>query len=97
MLYIVCTNPFPKERLPTIVPLSLSCIAPAKISLAEALLPLREKILDHLADRATEDRFTPQRIVHDVRQVMPADGIVALDNGMYKIWFARNYRTKKKN
>ena len=24
---------------------------------------------------------------------MPEDGIVALDNGMYKIWFARNYRT----
>ena len=36
---------------------------------------------------------TPQRIVHDVRKVMPEDGIVALDNGMYKIWFARNYRT----
>ena len=52
-------------------------------------------ILDRIADRATEDRWppTPQRIVHDVRQVMPADGIVALDNGMYKIWFARNYRT----
>jgi acetolactate synthase-1/2/3 large subunit len=31
--------------------------------------------------------------VHDVRQVIPEDGIVALDNGMYKIWFARNYRT----
>ena len=46
-------------------------------------------------DRATEGRFppTPQRIVHDVRKVMPEDGIVALDNGMYKIWFARNYRT----
>jgi acetolactate synthase-1/2/3 large subunit len=28
-----------------------------------------------------------------VRQVIPEDGIVALDNGMYKIWFARNYRT----
>lgn len=64
---------------------------------AQALLPLREKILEHLADRATEDRFTPQRIVHDVRQVMPEDGIVALDNGMYKIWFARNYRTTKAN
>ena len=37
--------------------------------------------------------LTPQRIVHDVRQVIPEDGIVALDNGMYKIWFARNYRT----
>ena len=22
---------------------------------------------------------------------MPSDGIIALDNGMYKIWFARNY------
>ena len=28
---------------------------------------------------------------------MPADGIVALDNGMYKIWFARNYRTRVAN
>ena len=31
--------------------------------------------------------------MHDVRKVIPEDGIVALDNGMYKIWFARNYRT----
>jgi acetolactate synthase I/II/III large subunit len=66
---------------------------------ASALLPLREQILAHLADRATESRFplTPQRIVHDVRQVMPEDGIVCLDNGMYKIWFARNYRTRVAN
>ena len=28
---------------------------------------------------------------------MPADGILALDNGMYKIWFARNYRTRVAN
>ena len=39
----------------------------------------------------------PQRIVHDVRLMIPADGIVALDNGMYKIWFARNYRTTVAN
>ena len=66
-----------------------------KLRTASALAPLREEILARIADRATEDRFppTPQRIVFDVRQVMPADGIVALDNGMYKIWFARNYRT----
>jgi acetolactate synthase-1/2/3 large subunit len=66
-----------------------------KLQNAEALLPLREGILRRIADRAKEDGFppTPQRIVHDVRQVMPSDGIVALDNGMYKIWFARNYRT----
>jgi acetolactate synthase-1/2/3 large subunit len=66
---------------------------------AAALLPLRDGILAHLHDRATEDRFpmTPQRIVHDVRRVMPEDGIVALDNGMYKIWFSRNYRTRQAN
>ena len=60
---------------------------------------LRKDILGHITDRAEEDRFplTPQRIVHDVRQVMPPDGIVALDNGMYKIWFARNYRTDVAN
>src|SRR4051794_27496159 len=66
-----------------------------KLTSAGALLALREGILSRIADRATEDRFppTPQRLVHDVRQVMPSDGIVCLDNGMYKIWFARNYRT----
>jgi acetolactate synthase-1/2/3 large subunit len=66
-----------------------------KLKNASALVPLREQILGRISARADEDRFppTPQRIVHDVRQVMPSDGIVALDNGMYKIWFARNYRT----
>jgi acetolactate synthase-1/2/3 large subunit len=68
-----------------------------KIPNAAALLPLREGILKRIAARATEDRFTPQRLVHDVREVMPADGILALDNGMYKIWFARNYRTRVAN
>jgi acetolactate synthase-1/2/3 large subunit len=68
-----------------------------KMPNAGALLPLREGILKRIADRATEDRFTPQRLVHDIRQVMPPDGIVALDNGMYKIWFARNYRTRVAN
>ena len=66
-----------------------------RLRTAGALQPLRQGILDRIRDRAEESRFppTPQRIVHDVRQVMPEDGIVALDNGMYKIWFARNYRT----
>src|ERR1700691_4714859 len=68
-----------------------------KIPNAQALLPLREGILNRIGARATEDRVTPQRLVHDVREVMPADGIVALDNGMYKIWFARNYRTRVAN
>jgi acetolactate synthase-1/2/3 large subunit len=70
-----------------------------KLPRAGALLPLREAILARIGERAEEKRYplTPQRIVHDVRQVMPEDGIVCLDNGMYKIWFARNYRTRIAN
>lgn len=66
-----------------------------KLHRAGALLALRDGILSRITARADEDRWppTPQRIVHDVRRVIPPDGIVALDNGMYKIWFARNYRT----
>jgi acetolactate synthase-1/2/3 large subunit len=70
-----------------------------KLFNAGALLPLRDGILAHLTDRCEECRFplTPQRIVHDVRQAVPEDGIVCLDNGMFKIWFARNYRTHVAN
>jgi acetolactate synthase-1/2/3 large subunit len=70
-----------------------------KLETGAAMLALRQKILAHLNDRAQEDRFpiTPQRIVHDIRAVMPEDGMVCLDNGMYKIWFARNYRTHVAN
>ena len=68
-----------------------------KLPNAQSLLHLRERILNRIADRATEDRFTPQRLVHDIREIMPHDGILALDNGMYKIWFARNYRTRMAN
>ena len=66
---------------------------------ASALLGLRQGILERLGDRATEARYplTPQRTVHDVRAAIPENGIVALDNGMYKIWFARNYRTHVAN
>jgi acetolactate synthase-1/2/3 large subunit len=64
---------------------------------AAALLGLREGILARITARSTEERFTPQRIVHDVREVMPPDGMLTLDNGMYKIWFARNYRARVAN
>jgi acetolactate synthase-1/2/3 large subunit len=48
---------------------------------------------------ADDSRFPiyPQRLVADVRKVMPEDGIIALDNGVYKIWFARNYRANAPN
>ncbi|WP_261337095.1 acetolactate synthase large subunit [Rhizobium leguminosarum] len=66
-----------------------------KLPNARALLPLREKILSRMSNDADEERWpvTPQRLVHDVRKVMTENGIVALDNGLYKLSFARNYPT----
>jgi acetolactate synthase-1/2/3 large subunit len=62
---------------------------------ADYFMKIRDYVLAHTGEGADDPRFpmAPQRIVADVRRVMPDDGIVCLDNGMYKIWFARNYRT----
>jgi acetolactate synthase-1/2/3 large subunit len=40
---------------------------------------------------------TPQRIVSDIREVVPSNGILSLDNGMFKLWFARNYKAHESN
>ena len=52
---------------------------------------------EHLLEGIGDDRFPiyPQRLVHDIREAMPDDGIIALDNGIYKIWFARNYKAHR--
>ena len=68
-----------------------------KIPNAQALLPLRAGIHAKVSEREDEPKFSPRRIIHDVRAVMPEDGVLALDNGMYKIWFARTYRTRMAN
>ena len=54
---------------------------------------------EHLLEGIDDDRFPvyPQRLVHDLREAMPDDGIIALDNGIYKIWFARNYKAHLSN
>jgi len=39
----------------------------------------------------------PPKLVSIIRSVMPSDGIISLDNGLYKIWFARNYRAHEPN
>jgi acetolactate synthase-1/2/3 large subunit len=77
----------------------LADLVEGKVHHDAAFNALREEVIAHVQDRAEEQKFplTPQRIVHDVRAAMPEDGIVALDNGMYKIWFARNYRTHVAN
>lgn len=63
------------------------------------MLKVRESLRDHTNEGAHDDTFPilPQRLVEDVRSVMPDDGIIALDNGIYKIWFARNYAARQPN
>ena len=39
----------------------------------------------------------PQEIVCHVRKALGEDDIVTLDNGIYKLWFSRLYRTYKPN
>ena len=60
---------------------------------------VHEDIAAHIRQGSDDGRFpmVPQRIVADVRAVMGRDDIVALDNGIYKIWFARNYIAHEPN
>jgi acetolactate synthase I/II/III large subunit len=62
-------------------------------------MTVKERVEEHLLEGADDPRFPiyPQRLVADVRQAMPSDGIIALDNGVYKIWFARNYKAHEPN
>lgn len=60
---------------------------------------VRDRLAAQIAEGTDDDRYPiyPQRLVKDVREVMHDDGIIALDNGVYKIWFARNYMAKRPN
>ena len=62
-------------------------------------MEVRKHVMSHLAEGADDPRYPvyPQRLVADVRKAMPSDGIIALDNGVYKIWFARNYLAHQSN
>jgi len=54
---------------------------------------IKQEVNTHLAKYSSDNRFPilPQRVVKIIRGRIPDDGIVSLDNGVYKIWFARNY------
>jgi acetolactate synthase-1/2/3 large subunit len=59
----------------------------------------KEGMDKHIFEGSQKANFPclPQFLVSQVRKVMPSDGIVTLDNGVYKIWFARNYYAHKAN
>jgi acetolactate synthase-1/2/3 large subunit len=59
----------------------------------------RQNVESHLSKYFEDTRFPmlPQRLVNLIRNEMPDDGIVSLDNGVYKLWFARNYECYQRN
>lgn len=60
---------------------------------------IRDAAMELDEPRMKDDAFPvrPRRLVSEVRRAVPEDGIVTLDNGMYKIWFARNYPAYRPN
>ena len=85
-------------------------VATSVSQLAERIVPpshwdlaffdrVREASDAHCRQGADDGRFPmlPQRIVADVRRVTGDKDIVTLDNGIYKIWFARNYPARFSN
>lgn len=70
-----------------------------KCAEVEYFKKIKQEIDQHITNGAQNNLFpmTPQRLVADTRKVMGEDGIIALDNGIYKIWFARNYKAYHPN
>ena len=60
---------------------------------------IKTEVESHLSKYSQDNRFPilPQRLVHIIREKLPEDGVVTLDNGVYKIWFARNYECYQPN
>ena len=60
---------------------------------------VKNEVENHLTKYFEDDRFPilPQRLVNILRQKLDDEDIVTLDNGVYKIWFARNYKCHAPN
>lgn len=60
---------------------------------------VKNHVESRLKKYEADNRFPilPQRLVKIMRDTLNAEDVVTLDNGMYKIWFARNYKAYKQN
>ena len=88
---------FPQIEVVGDIALSVDALAAALGSKLDIDLGDFEKVRDNVKENifrlAEEPTFPmrPQEIVSEIRNLMGYHDIIALDNGVYKIWFARNY------
>jgi acetolactate synthase-1/2/3 large subunit len=54
---------------------------------------VKEEVAGHLSEYFQDERFPmlPQRLVNLLRKNLGDQDVITLDNGIYKLWFARNY------
>lgn len=51
----------------------------------------KEKLLAFAQTHTNDEIMMPARLIRELRELLGEKDIVALDNGLYKVWFARNY------
>ena len=88
---------FPQIEVVGDIALSVDALADALGSRLDIDLEDFEKVRDNVKgkifplDEEPVFPMRPQNIVSAIRNLMGYHDIIALDNGVYKIWFARNY------
>ena len=94
---------FPQVEVIGDLELSISKLTESLLGKTHFDLSLFEQVKLEVEEKTTigaDDARFPllhQRLVRDVRAVMGDADIIALDNGVYKIWFARNYCAHEPN
>ncbi len=60
-------------------------------SLNEASTPAKQQLQTTIQTALMQDIITPARLIATLRQELEEDAVVSLDNGLYKVRFARNF------
>ena len=60
---------------------------------------VKKEVGEHLSKYFEDTRFPmlPQRLVNLLRKKLDSKDVITLDNGIYKLWFARNYTCHQPN
>ncbi len=60
---------------------------------------IKQEVAGHLSKYFEDTRFPmlPQRLVNILRNNLASEDVITLDNGVYKLWFARNYTCHQPN